>query len=244
MACAVNEWRTFGASIIGPGHVLESKPNQDAWTSFRFGPSVGVAVSDGLGSKKLSNFGSKAACRAVRRAVRKMALTRNAVRDELIISDVYQSWLDALGSIDPADAAATCLFAYTTDQDSVVVGALGDGCIAVVGVDSSVRIVSSDKSSGFLNSTQALCQVTERKHWKTAEFSQRQVQAVVLCSDGVADDLDDVPGFALEISNQSSALPDLVASRLVRKMLNSWPVPKHTDDKSLACLTRRRHFDG
>jgi len=243
MVGTVTQWRTFGASIIGPGHILESKPNQDAWTSFRFKASIGIAVSDGLGSKKLANFGSRAACQAVRRAVRKQSRTRSSAGANEIVRDISTSWLEALGPIDPADAAATCLFAYTTSTGSVAVGALGDGSIAIVGVDKSVRIISSDKSGGFLNSTQALSRVTEDKQWKTIEVSAREVEAVILFTDGVADDLDDVPGFALEISSQSSALPDLVASRLVRTMLNSWPVPKHTDDKSLACLTRRRHFD-
>lgn len=236
-------WRTFGASVIGPGHVLESKPNQDAWTSFRSNTSIGIAVSDGLGSKRLSDFGSKAACRAVKQAVRKKFLSQNAVQASRVLSEISRGWLSALGPIEPEDAAATCLFAYTTIEESVVIGALGDGAIAVVGVDKSVRVVSADKSHGFLNTTHALNRFTEERNWKTVEISATEVEAVVLFTDGVADDLEDVSGFALEISERSMTLPDLVASRLVRTMLNSWPVPKHSDDKSLACLTRRRHLD-
>jgi serine/threonine protein phosphatase PrpC len=235
----VTRWGTFGDSLIGPGHVLESKPNQDAWSSFRFGPSVGIVISDGLGSKKLANFGSKAACRAVKSAVRKQVVTNQTTAASELVANVSRSWLEALGPIDPDEASATCLFAYTTSTDSVVAGALGDGCIAIVGKGESVRVISPDKTSGFLNSTRALSRTTNDRDWTTIEIPKREVKAVIMFTDGIADDLEDVTGFAREICSQSEEIPDLVSSRQLRMMLSSWPVPKHTDDKTLACLIRK-----
>ena len=235
----MTRWGTFGDSLIGPGHVLESKPNQDAWSSFRFGPSVGIVISDGLGSKKLANFGSKAACRAVKSAVRKQVVTNQTTAPSELVANVSRSWLEALGPIDPDEASATCLFAYTTSTDSVVAGALGDGCIAIVGKGESVRVISPDKTSGFLNSTRALSRTTNDRDWTTIEIPKREVKAVIMFTDGIADDLEDVTGFAREICSQSEEIPDLVSSRQLRMMLSSWPVPKHTDDKTLACLIRK-----
>jgi len=147
--------------------------------------------------------------------------------------------LEALGPIDPDEASATCLFAYTTSTDSVVAGALGDGCIAIVGKGESVRVISPDKTSGFLNSTRALSRTTNDRDWTTIEIPKREVKAVIMFTDGIADDLEDVTGFAREICSQSEEIPDLVSSRQLRMMLSSWPVPKHTDDKTLACLIRK-----
>ena len=243
MVVLVTQWSTFGDSVIGPGHVLESKPNQDAWISFRFGPSVGIAISDGVGSKKLANFGSRAACRAVKLAVRKQVFTNQMPAVSEFVANVSRYWLEALGPIDPDEASATCLFAYTTGTDSVVAGALGDGCIAIVGKGESVRVISPDKTSGFLNSTRALSCTTHDRDWKTIEIPKREVKAVIMFTDGIADDLEDVTGFAREICSQSEEIPDLVASRHLRTMLNSWPVPKHTDDKTLACLIRKIRND-
>ena len=33
-------------------------------------------------------------------------------------------------------------------------------------------------------------------------------------------------------------LAQVTASRLAREMLENWPVPKHSDDKTIACLFR------
>ena len=51
-------WRSFGASVIGPGHAASRLPNQDAWLAFHHIRADGIVVSDGLGSKPLSDFGS------------------------------------------------------------------------------------------------------------------------------------------------------------------------------------------
>ncbi len=235
----MTRWGTFGDSLIGPGHVLESKPNQDAWDSFRFGSSVGIVISDGLGSKKLANFGSKAACRAVKSAVRKQVVTNQTTAASELVANISRCWLEALGPIDPDEASATCLFAYSTTRDSVVAGALGDGCIAIVGNGGSVRVISPDKTSGFLNSTRALSRTTDYRDWTTIEIPKREVKAVIMFTDGIADDLEDVTGFSREICSQSEEISDLVSSRHLRTMLSSWPVPKHTDDKTLACLIRK-----
>ena len=60
-----SQWRHFGISVRGPGHVRACLPNQDAFhvDSYKWG-DVAV-VSDGVGSCPTSEHGSSAACRAV-----------------------------------------------------------------------------------------------------------------------------------------------------------------------------------
>ncbi len=58
-------WKSFGASVLGPSHITEGLPNQDAWMSFHHTWGDGIVVSDGVGSKPFSNFGSDAGCLAV-----------------------------------------------------------------------------------------------------------------------------------------------------------------------------------
>ncbi|MBX3360406.1 MAG: VWA domain-containing protein [Phycisphaeraceae bacterium] len=57
--------RTIGASIAGPRHVREGRANQDTWASCRLPQGVVLVVSDGVGSCRYAEIGSRAACRAV-----------------------------------------------------------------------------------------------------------------------------------------------------------------------------------
>jgi serine/threonine protein phosphatase PrpC len=62
--------------------------------------------------------------------------------------------------------------------------------------------------------------------------------AVLLCTDGVADDLDNVDGFVKGFIEAHRPLAAVSANRHVREMLENWPTPKHSDDKTIACLCR------
>ncbi len=44
-------WRSFGASVRGPGHVSSGLPNQDAWSRTLRSWGEVVVVSDGVGSR-------------------------------------------------------------------------------------------------------------------------------------------------------------------------------------------------
>lgn len=96
-------WKSFGASVVGPGHIATGKPNQDAWGSFHHVWVDGIAISDGLGSKLFSNFGSDAACSAV-------ACAANACREMAEINYGFLSnriktnWLSQIAPLEPATA--------------------------------------------------------------------------------------------------------------------------------------------
>jgi len=61
---------------------------------------------------------------------------------------------------------------------------------------------------------------------------------VVLCTDGVADDLIDGDGFVKGLLEAHHGLAAADVGCHLRGMLASWPTPKHIDDKTLACLCR------
>ena len=143
-------WRSFGASVIGPGHIAAGLPNQDAWASFHHVWGDGVVVSDGLGSKPLSDFGSRAACLAVAYSVRRWSNKRNI--DRSILSDrIKNKWISHLKPLTPRDCAATCLFAFRMNDGDIHTGMLGDGLLAILKLDGSVASLSDAKSGGFSN---------------------------------------------------------------------------------------------
>jgi serine/threonine protein phosphatase PrpC len=233
----MNVWKSFGASVIGPGHVANGIPNQDAWAAFHHEWGDGIAVSDGLGSKPLSDFGSRAACLAVARAIQ--SCSRMPEIDLTVLADrIMSGWVSLIAPLSPRDCAATCLFGFRMNDRGVLIGTLGDGLAAVLKTDGSVVSLSDDKSEGFSNITEVLSPEVGFKEWRWLSMPEEECQSILLCSDGVCDDLTDHDGFIREFFAAHKELSSLSASRRTREMLAKWPTLRHSDDKTIACLLR------
>jgi serine/threonine protein phosphatase PrpC len=246
---ATTSWKSFGASVIGPGHIAVGKPNQDAWSSFHHLWGDGIVVSDGLGSKALSDYGSDAACWAVEQAVHRFSVRAQdteTVADgqyPALLADILRGWLDSIAPLDPKDSSATCLFAFRLNDGLVRMGILGDGCAAVVKHDGAIVSLSDGKTTGFSNTTSALSPSTSEASWKVLDVPEADCEAVILCTDGVSDDLEDPEGFLLGFVTAYRGLAQMTAFRKAREMLEHWPAPKHSDDKTIACLIRAEVSD-
>jgi len=234
-------WKSFGASVRGPGHIASGTPNQDSWAAFHHTWGDGVVVSDGVGSKPLSDFGSNAACLAV--ACTAHASRNNGFDKVPLANRIKDDWLSLIAPLDPRECAATCLFAFKLRDGAIRLWALGDGLAAVLKTDGSVASLSEDKSQGFSNTTTALSPNVSAKDWRHLSLPEEECNAILLCTDGVADDLDDVAGFVKGFIEAHRGLAALSANRRIREMLEHWPTPKHTDDKTIACLFREEVAD-
>jgi len=117
-------------------------------------------------------------------------------------------------------------------------GMLGDGLAAMVKTDGSVVSLYDDKAGGFSNMTGALSPHVTQKDWQWLSIPEVDCKTIVLCSDGVADDLKDTAGFVKEFADAHRELSSVSAARHTRKMLQNWPTPKHSDDKTIVCLLR------
>ena len=122
----------------------------------------------------------------------------------------------------------------------MTIGMLGDGLIAVLKSDGSYLELYEDKNDGFSNQTNAISENTRVGQWKTASLVRDECLAVLLCTDGVSDDLlpEQRSGFVRHIFERVHNYAAITLSREIRKMLENWPVPKHSDDKTLVCLSK------
>lgn len=195
-----------------------------------------IAVSDGLGSKPFSDFGSHAACLAVQWAIR--SSYRSGIERSCITNLILENWLLRISPLNPRDCAATCLFAFRIFSGEIYIGMLGDGSVSLVKSDGSTVSISDDKQQGFSNITSALSPSVSEKDWQWCTFSEEESRAIVLCTDGVADDLSDIDGFVTGLIKVHSELASISAARHSREMLDNWPTPKHSDDKTITCLLR------
>ena len=230
-------WKSFGASVRGPGHVRMCLPNQDYYIVDNCLWGDIVVVSDGVGSCATSECGSAAACRAVVSAGRDW-------NDEdgipILVERIQSAWLEHVKPFDPNDSSATCLFAIRPQNGPITIGMLGDGLIVALMSDGSSLELSEDKAEAFSNQTEALTTNTQVCQWRTASIVQKDCCALLLCTDGIADDLlpDRRKAFARHIYEQGQQYAAVTVARELRKMLEEWPVPHHSDDKTLVCLYR------
>lgn len=235
-------WKSFGASVRGPGHVATGKPNQDAWASFNHAWGDGIVISDGLGSKPFSNFGSDAVCLAVACAAN-ACRNKTEIDHDFLSNRIKANWLSLVSPLEPNDCAATCLFAFRLGDGAIHMGMLGDGLAAAVKADGSIVKLSEDKSQGFSNITAALSLNASAKDWRHLSLPEKECAAILLCTDGVADDLDNIDGFMMGFIEAHRALAAVSANRHVLEMLENWPTPKHSDDKTIVCLCREEVAD-
>jgi hypothetical protein len=167
----------------------------------------------------------------------------NAVGRDAFLNDIRDAWVDAIKPLSDIDATTTCLFALRDGSGTIWISSLGDGCAAAIMNDGGVRLLRDDKNDGFSNMTKSLTASTEPSDWKTVGVSEDRCKAVLLFTDGIADDLVDVEGFSSGLVDSFCNMPAAIASSEAMSMLIDWPTPKHSDDKTLACLFKREYED-
>ena len=227
---------TFGTSVRGPGHQRAGLPNQDAYLTFSKDGRYGIALSDGLGSCALSDKGSKAVCCAV---VATMDRTPASAAFDIdsFLEDIKSTYCASVDSDEYLKYLSTCLWCFYPGDGRIYAGMLGDGLVAIVKNDGSVIRMTDAKSDGFSNVVISLSPKTTREQWQTISLPVDTFKGVLLCSDGIADDLVDIDGFVtgfLEEYGTEDAPNDAITV-----MLEQWPVPLHSDDKTIICLSRR-----
>ena len=228
-------WKAWGVSVMGGGHIKEKLPNQDSWLSRTYGDGVVLAVSDGLGSKALSDKGSKAACEAVIEAA--MIIMRHPRAGvKTLPALIHALWLIKTEPLLPGDCGATCLFAFTLGK-KIILGRLGDGMILAVGKEAPV-LLEDDKD--FANLTDCLDDAFYYNKWEIKEINARDYEAVIMCTDGVADDIDPdkKTDFARELFMEYRNMERRERHEDISKWLAEWGGPGNLDDKTLACLCR------
>jgi hypothetical protein len=101
--------------------------------------------------------------------------------------------------------------------------------------------LSDNKQDSFSNFTNSLQQEFVPDQWETATIESAVCNAVVLCTDGISDDLlqEKEYEFAKEFVREYSKMRVYKRKLKIKRMLHKWPVPGHSDDKTIACLFKK-----
>jgi hypothetical protein len=177
-----------------------------------------------MGSRPHAQAGARAACRAVVDAVRQWRRHANAPT-EILLGLVHLLWRARIAPKSPEDCACTCLFVAIEADGSGMAAQIGDGLILLRDND-GVATVASRSESAFSNETGALGITSRISGWSQVQLDKR-ARTVVLCTDGVADDL--LPDRLEEfvdwlVTDVGSEEPEM-RRRVLERALRTWPTP-------------------
>jgi serine/threonine protein phosphatase PrpC len=237
-----SKWCGWGVTSIGPSHIISGLPNQDAWFYRQFVWGEVIVISDGVGSHKHSDIGSKMACLAVVEATKIFTSTiSHFYREEIenFFRLIHSIWRVKLRQYLPSETSATCLFAIRY-KEKILLGRLGDGLIIVTSDIEDSIILCDNKVDSFSNLTSSLTSEFSFNEWEYSILDANIYNSVLLCTDGVSDDLiiGNEENFARSIYDTYKSYNPKKRSLEILHWLKNWPTPKHTDDKTIACLDK------
>lgn len=231
----------YGVSKIGPGHIRTNLPNQDSFFVKNFGSYSLLVVSDGMGSKKYADIGSKATCMAVYKTLRYYVYIgkKHRKKNINIIEMIKSEWLKLISPYNPKDCSATCLFVLRSKKKCIA-AMLGDGLIYLKSKnDGDSRLIIDEKNDDFSNSTVSMSDSNYLNEWRYISVSSKKVDSVLITSDGISSDL--IQGKEKEFSDE--LLRDLGKEKIlvskknyIHSIIDNWSVPKHSDDKTIVVM--------
>lgn len=234
------KWASWGVTTVGPLHQRLNLPNQDSWMARHYRWGDVICISDGLGSRPKSHIGSRAACLSVLDAAKIFHRFPGAGIQDLLRL-IHSLWLVRIAPFESHDCSATCIFAIRLNE-KFLLAQLGDGLIACCGKSSKPVLLNGEAREWFSNMTFSLGREHRPEQWITDTFNTDKYDSVILCTDGISDDiLSEKQGeFVQQIRDSYRDYSPRQRNRDIGKWLKNWPVPGHSDDKTIACLFKKR----
>ena len=188
---------TFVAiSDAGLSHRLKQIPNQDAVMYEYADEDFAIAVSDGVGSCRKSNIGSKSAVEAIRMLFFMLRTGQVEIKPETITDTIIKTWKDLIKD-EYIDDYCTTLKAVIKIANELILLSIGDGILAITsnGISKNAPL----ESGQFINQTTCLNEnVKDSDIWISFFRLDTYISYVVfLCTDGVANGISEGQELAL-----------------------------------------------
>jgi hypothetical protein len=226
-----------GVSIKG----IDKKHNQDSYYYRETNKYILIVVSDGLGSAKYSDLGSKLVMISVQKSITQWR-TLQKQEINILLKMIHFNWNILVNDLqyEMRDCASTCLFVYVDKETkNTTIAQLGDGLIFL---KSSKGLYMSVSNVDF-NYTKSLGVSKKAKDWivKKMDVDLASIKFFI-ATDGVAEDI--VEG------KEENFLDYLISSvqeadhrnrhHHMRNILKNWPTKFHSDDKTICISWSKR----
>ncbi len=237
----------FGASVIGPYHVLRGIPCQDACAYQTIEPAcAAIAVADGLGSASKSDIGANVAVTA---AIEFLAHRLEVENSDLNLIEFSQTAIqEARKALEEMAVELQCalsdlactMIVIMMNENYVAVSHIGDGAV-VAEMDGNLQLVSAPGESEYTNEVVPLTSPDWENHVRTGAASG--VTAVAAFTDGCqraalaksenglapfAKFFDPIFSFAREVESVHEAEEEIAALLSSKKLCEN-----SEDDKTL-----------
>ena len=218
------------ASLIGKSHKSKDLPNQDACFVKNTSNGIVIAVADGVGSDKDSEYASQAAVHAVYDIFMQYHPEQVDILGCLICKRFDELMSDAPSRV----AGTTCIFCVLLNGTDMFLGQAGDGVCC--GFIDNEPFILKNKNSDFANIVCPMFVGCSREAWSIMHFQGVSSTELMLATDGIADDI--LPGmeaaFARHLVSELERLPQQDRGAAVMEMLEHWETPNSFDDKTIA----------
>ncbi len=219
-----------GITIKGSYH----DKNQDSFKCKKINNIYVLVVSDGLGSKKTSEIGSRVLCESACDVVTENTDSIESITATEFARLVHRKWLNNMSNYCISDCYATMLILMVMPKKIVAIR-LGDGFISFW-IDDDIRVLFDQKDDYFANETDCLTENFDESKVEAAEMTYNRFRGGILCSDGVGIGnmtLDEIRSFTRDYIEEYCHFSENQVLYEVEGWLNDWT---GTDDKTLAFI--------
>ncbi len=169
---------------IGENHVKTGIPNQDAVGFDFMNDDFVLAVSDGVGSCKKSEYGSSKAVSICIELFKEVSEDKISQDETILITEILRRWQMAFGD-DCNEYCATLQTIMKFGKKAYLIS-LGDGFVAIT--SEGMKIISPDDKKAFTNETKCLSKsLGVEDFWtKCFDLDTNMNYTAIACTDGVS----------------------------------------------------------
>ena len=223
-----------GISVKGSYHDI----NQDSFRVEKIGEGFVAVLSDGLGSKSNSKYGSKGICDSVIDVASKYESKLMHCDPRKFLKEVHENWLIKISQMDVSSCYATLLAFAIYDGKGFAIR-LGDGFVSFW-ADDKVKVLFDKKEDYFANETDCLTEELVFDKIEICEFEISDLRGGVICTDGVGIGNMTEPelrNFTMDFIEGYCDMSGTDIKSDIESWLQGWP---GVDDKTLAFFISER----
>lgn len=221
---------TEGLSCKGSYHEI----NQDSFVCDSGKNGYILALSDGIGSKKFSQYGSKAICEILRNEFEKETVPLYQLDWVPFLRRCHEKWIEKVKVYEITQCYATMLV-LLVQGNYLKAARLGDGFLSVL-ADDTIHILLDQKDDYFANETDCLMELLDENRLETLEIEFDKFSGAVACSDGIEIGVmkrEEISSFTREFLEEYSKMSAKDRKQDIEGWVSIWP---GVDDKTIVYI--------
>lgn len=221
---------TDGVSCQGSYHEI----NQDSFVCDSVKSGYVLVLSDGMGSKKFSQYGSKAICEIIKREFEKEVLPLEKLNWISFLENCHIKWIEEVEKYEITQCYATMLV-LLVQGNYLKAARLGDGFLSIL-ADDRVHILMDRKEDYFANETDCLMGIFDEDRLEILEIEFDKFSGAVACSDGIEIGVmkqEEISSFTRDFLEEYSKICRTDGKQDIERWISTWP---GVDDKTIAYI--------